>query len=173
MEAKIFVIALPTMGSITERISSVLEDAFSKKNTPKKSYKCTDKERDLTPPRFRVEDDLECPCCAPKWGIGGTPANENLRFGYQGPAIDEPRRSDYDNRWEFEDDHAAYDRYVDAAEDCIERGLEKTSSAPIHKCNAIRKPVNCPPPMRCEVPGCQELIGETDWWSEDDIDWEW
>ena len=172
MEAKIFVIAFPTMGTITEKIHSVLEDAFCKKcdETPKK---CTREIEDLTPPRFRVKDACGCPQCAPAWGIGGTPANENLRFGYKGPEIDEPRRENYDDRWEFEDDHAAYDRYVDAAEDCIERGLERTSSAPIHRCNAIRKPVGCPPPMWYEIPDNKQLIGETDWWSEDDFDWEW
>ena len=170
MEAKIFVIALPTMGSITERISSVLEDAFAKKPSPKKSTHCCDEVKDLTPPRFRVGKSLNCPSCAPEWGIGGTPANENLRFGYQGPAIDEPRRESYGpgpcGRMEFEDDHAAFDRYVDAAEDCIERGLEKTSPAPIHRCNAVRKPVHCPPPMGLP------LIGETNWFDED-LDWEW
>ena len=89
--------------------------------------------------------------------IAGTPADENLRFG-AAFEIDEPRSSDYENRWEFEDDHSAFDRFVTAGEDCVKRGLEKTSDAPIHKCNAIRKRVDEVPPMNID------LIGETDWW---------
>ena len=100
----------------------------------------------------------------PQWGIAGKKADENLRFGYQGPCIDEPRRSDYDDREDFEYDHQLFDEYVSAAEDCIARGLEKKSDAPIHRCEAIRKRLNEAPPMGVD------LIGETDWWDEDD--WE-
>jgi hypothetical protein len=59
----------------------------------------------------------------------------------------------------FESDHAAFDKFVEAGEDCIARGLGKKCDAPITKCQAIRQPVNCPPPMN------KQLIGETDWWN--------
>jgi hypothetical protein len=58
----------------------------------------------------------------------------------------------------FEDDHKAFDKFVEAGEDCVARGLAKTSGAPITKCQAVRQPVNCPPPMN------KEFIGETHWW---------
>ena len=84
--------------------------------------------------------------------------------------IDEPRCEDYDKRWQFESDHAAFDRFVEAGEDCVARGLEKKSNAPITKCNAVRKRLNEAPPMRDELPS--ELIGETHWWETfEDFDW--
>lgn len=39
--------------------------------------------------------------------------------------IDEPRPQDYTDKKKFEDDLAAYDRFVEAGEDCVRRGLEK------------------------------------------------
>ena len=145
--------------SLFEELESFFGNGFEE---PKK--KRFEEVEDLTPPRFKVKKEFgEAPL--PEWGIGGKPADENLRFGYQGPCIDEPRRSDYDCRWEFEDDHEAYDRYIDASEDCIARGLEKKSDAPIHRCNAIRKRLDEAPPMNID------LIGETQWWDED-LDWE-
>lgn len=39
--------------------------------------------------------------------------------------IDEPRLEDYTDRKKFEDDLAAYNRFVEAGEDCVRRGLEK------------------------------------------------
>lgn len=80
-----------------------------------------------------------------------------LRFG-AGFEIDEPRREDYVSRYDFEDDHAAFDRFVDAGEDCVARGLEKKSDAPITKCNAIRTKVGERPPIGIDI------IGETHWW---------
>lgn len=85
--------------------------------------------------------------------------NPNLRFG-AGFEIDEPRREDYLSRYDFESDHAAFDRFVDAGEECVARGLEKKSDAPITKCNAIRTRVGELPPMGVD------LIGETHWWDE-------
>lgn len=86
----------------------------------------------------------------------GEPKGE-LRFG-AGFEIDEPRREDYVSRYDFEDDHAAFDRFVDAGEDCVARGLEKKSDAPITKCNAIKTNVGDMPPMGVDI------IGETHWW---------
>lgn len=92
----------------------------------------------------------------PEWGIAGKPANEALRFG-AGFEIDEPRAEDYDKRWQFESDHAAFDRFVDAGEDCVARGMEKKSDAPIHKVNAIRNRIEDGPVFGVN------LIGETHW----------
>ena len=153
MEAKIFVIAFPTMETVAEKIGSLLEETFK----PKRTKCCEPPKRvnkDLTPPKFRV--NKPCGNVQP-WGVCGTPADENLRFGY-GLEVDEPRCEDYDCRWEFEDDHAAFDRFVEAGEDCVARGLARPEGVTAHRCNAIRKPLGCPPPMD------KELIGETHWW---------
>ena len=170
MEAKIFVIGFPSMKSVMEEITSLIEEAFDKPKSKKCERKetckpkcCKAQERDFTPPRFKNHSFMP-PAPIPQWGITGKPADENLRFGYQGPCIDEPRRSDYDDREDFEYDHQLFDEYVSAAEDCIARGLEKKSDAPIHRCEAIRKRLNEAPPMGVD------LIGETDWWDEDDWD---
>lgn len=165
MEKKInvFVIGIPTFDSVVERIKDAIEDAFEepkkfvakqkdfgrKFETPKRDNE------DLTPPKFRI--NKPCNGIEP-WGVFGEPADENLRFGFKGPEIDEPRCEDYDCRWEFEDDHEAYDNYVTAAEDCIARGLEKKNDAPIHRCEAIRQPIGCPPPLG------RDFIGESHWW---------
>ena len=162
MEAKIFVIAFPTMETVAERISSVLDEAFNFK--PKKAEKSERKEackpkcceRDFTPPRFKNHSFMP-PAPIPQWGVSGKEADENLRFGAEF-AVDEPRRSDYDERWKFESDHAAFDRFVDAGEDCVARGLVRPDGVTAHRCNAIRKKLNEAPPMNVN------LIGETDWW---------
>lgn len=153
MEAKIFVIAFPTMETVAEKIGSLLEETFKPKRT-----KCCDSpkrvNKDLTPPKFRV--NKPCRNTQP-WGVCGTPADENLRFGAEF-AVDEPRCENYDKRWQFESDHAAFDRFVEAGEDCVARGLARPEGVTAHRCNAIRKPLCCPPPMD------KELIGETHWW---------
>ena len=95
----------------------------------------------------------------PRWDVceNGNQEDQFKRFG-AGFEIDEPRWEDYDDREEFEDDHAAYDRFVDAGEDCVARGLEKPEGVEIQKVNAIRKRIDEVPPMNIE------LIGETNWW---------
>lgn len=149
----VFIVALPTFDSVVDKIKDAIEDAFDFE--PPKFNKV-----DFTPKSLKINE----PCGnVQPWGIGGTPADENLRFGYQAPPIDEPRCEDYDCRWEFEDDHEAYDRLVDAAEDCVARGMARPEGVVEHKCNAIRKPIGCPPPMKNEIPN-GELIGETHWW---------
>lgn len=160
----VFIVALPTFDSVVNKIKDAVEDAFDFE-VPKLKKPCDFKnkfnEDDFTPTNLRVKN----PCGnVQPWGVGGRKADENLRFGYQGPCIDEPRRSDYDDREDFEYDHQLFDEYVSAAEDCIARGLEKKSDAPIHRCEAIRKRLNEVPPMNLP------LIGETDWWDEDDWD---
>lgn len=172
METKIFVIAFPTMETVAEKISSILDDAFNckPKKTECKRTKCYDTPKrkvweDLTPPEFKVRNEFgNAPI--PEWGIGGKPADDNLRFGY-GLEADEPMYQDFDNDYEFLEARKAFDNFVDAGERCRELGLEKTNNAPITKCNAVRKPIGCPPPMN------RELIGESQfpWW-EIDMDWD-
>lgn len=160
----VFIVALPTFDDVVEKIKNAVEDTFNVPKFKKPCFCCDNEdEDDFTPRRFK----LHKPCNGVQpWGVGGKPANEDLRFGFQAPPIDEPRCQDYDCRWEFEDDHEAYDRLVDAAEDCVARGLARPEGVVEHKCNAIRKPIGCPPPMRDEIPS-GELIGETQWWNED------
>lgn len=167
----VFIVAFPTFDSVVEKIKDAIEEKFEKPKC-KKSCCChngfrEDKE-DLTPPRFKNHSFMP-PAPIPQWGISGKPADENLRFGAEF-AIDEPRRSDYDNREDFEYDHQLFDEFVSAGEDCVERGLARPEGVTAHRCNAIRKKLNEAPPMRDEIPG-GELIGETDWWDEDDFEW--
>jgi hypothetical protein len=145
MKAKIFVIDFPMFDDVEEMMEKAFEDFFNKPCCEKKA------------PRWTPPTRPACGAPAPEWGIAGKPADENKRFG-AGFEIDEPRCEDYDERWMFEDDHKAFDKFVDAGEDCIARGLGKKSDAPITKCQAVRQPVNCPPPMN------KEFIGETHWW---------
>lgn len=108
---------------------------------------------------FHRHYDFFNPNPLPRWGVceNGKPEDPFKRFG-AGFEIDEPRWEDYDDREEFEDDHAAYDRFVEAGEDCVARGLEKPDGVEIQKVNAIRKRIDEAPPMNIE------LIGETNWW---------
>jgi len=166
MEAKIFVIAFPTMETVVEKISSALDEAFNVKS--KKAEKCKEKEaykpkcceRDFTPPRFKNHSFMP-PAPIPQWGVCGEEADDDLRFGAEF-AVDEPRCEDYDKRWQFESDHEAFDRFVEAGEDCVARGLARPEGVTAHRCNAVRKKLNEAPPMRDELPS--ELIGETHWW---------
>ena len=167
MEKKInvFVVAFPSMEDVVNKIKDAIEDVFEKPKAKCCDYdEDDDVQEDLTPPRFRNHSFMP-PAPIPQWGIGGKPADENLRFGAEF-AIDEPRRSDYGNREDFEYDHQLYDEFVSAGEDCVERGLARPEGVTAHRCNAIRKKLNEAPPMGIN------LIGETDWWAEDDFDWE-
>ena len=150
MKAKIFVIDFPMFDDVEEMMEKAFEDFFNKPCCEKKE------------PRWAPPSRPACGAPAPEWGIAGKPADENKRFG-AGFNVTEPRCEDYDERWMFEDDHKAFDKFVEAGEDCIARGLATPEGVTTHRCGAIRKPVNCPPPMRDEVPG-GELIGETHWW---------
>lgn len=162
MSTKIFIIGLPSMRDMMEEIGSLIEEAFDKPKVKKSEPKRIKEPCDFTPKHMKVMK----PCNGVQpWGVCGTPANENLRFGYQAPAIDEPRSQDYDCRWEFEDDHEAFDNLVSAAEDCVARGLARPEGVTAHKCEAIRQPIGCPPPMNIN------LIGETDWWSTEPCMW--
>lgn len=162
-KANIFVIGLPCMKDLLDEVVESIESAFEpiRKCCETKKYE-SQKWKCCKPSAPKKPWHSSCTSGAPlpPWGIGGKPADENLRFG-AGFEIDEPRRQDYESRWEFEDDHRAFDRFVDAGEDCVARGLEKKSSAPITKCKAIRKQPWEAPPMDVD------LIGETDWWGKE------
>jgi hypothetical protein len=162
MEAKIFVIGIPTFGDVAEKIGEALAQVFEKPVAPCCSKPVAPRWTPPTPCRPVPRPACGCGAPAPEWGIAGTPACENKRFGAEFK-ITEPRCEDYDKRWQFESDHAAFDKFVEAGEDCIARGLATPEDVITHRCGAIRKPVSCPPPMRNEVPG-GELIGETHWW---------
>lgn len=49
-------------------------------------------------------------------------SGEHFGAGFE---IDEPRPEDYTDSKTFEDDLAAYERFVEAGEECVRRGLEK------------------------------------------------
>ena len=163
MEAKIFVVGVPTFGNVVEKIAEALKEAFDKPEP--RCSKPSWTPRPAPKPQWTPRPN-PCGCGgpAPEWGIAGTPACENKRFG-AAFEIDEPRCEDYDKRWQFESDHAAYDKFVEAGEDCIARGMGKKGCAPITKCEAVRQPLNCPPPMN------KEFIGETHWWDCEDFEW--
>lgn len=170
MGAKIFVIGVPSMRTLMDDITNAIEDALCRhKEVPKKSCekvkRCCEKVNtryDLTPNRFKCCEFGPAPI--PQWGIGGRPKDDNLRFG-AGFEIDEPRRSDYLSRHKFLEDHKAFDRFVEAGEDCVARGLEKPSHARAIKCKAERRRLEDGPPMNLD------LIGESDFWDEDDLNW--
>lgn len=152
MEAKIFVIGVPSFDDVAEKIGEALAEVFEpkKKAAPKRVER---------PAPVRREP---CGCHAgprvsnPEWEVCGTPANENLRFGAEF-AVDEPMCENYTSRAKFESDHAAFDRFVDAGEDCIKRGLARPEGVSTTRCNAIRQRVDQKPPRNVE------LLGETHW----------
>ena len=161
MKTNIYVIEVPTISSMLERVGSLFDDIFDRPLIRKCEKYCIlddeDDEEDDDDDEFTVPNWEDRCCDDEPWGVYGTPADPNLRFG-AAFEIDEPRCEDYDKRWQFESDHAAFDRFVEAGEDCVARGLEKKSKAPIHKCNAIRQPLHQAPPKGID------LIGETHWW---------
>lgn len=160
METKIFVIEVPTVTSILDKVANLIDDVKPKIHKTKwASYDLNeydDDEFDYDDDEFDDEDEIDSV---------GTPFDPNKRFGY-GLEVDEPRRQDYDNQLEFEHDHKLFDNFVDAGEACVERGLDKRNVCPIHKCNAVRTNVGDMPPVGIDI------IGETDWWN-DDVDFGW
>lgn len=93
----------------------------------------------------------------PQWGIAGEPKEDRNKIFGAGFEVDEPRAEDYAQRWQFEDDHRAFDRFVEAGEDCIARGIIKKNNAPIHKVQAIRRRIEEGPVIG------RDLIGESHW----------
>lgn len=165
-KVNVFIVALPTFDGVVEKIKDAIEDRFDMPKFKKPCFCCDDEDEDdefdFTPNRYK----LKKPCGNTQpWGVGGKKADENLRFGY-GLEVDEPMYQQYDDDCEFLEAREAFDDFVDAGERCRELGLERTNNAPITKCNAIRKPVGCPPPVN------RDLIGESQfpWWKVD-CDW--
>lgn len=166
MDSRVIVIEVPTLSSIAESIGNVFETiggklkSFAEDEEVDFDFHFHDYDDDLDySPSDCDEDDFEPQDC-------GTPYNNNLRFG-AAFEIDEPRCEDYNKRWQFESDHAAFDRFVEAGEDCVARGLEKKSSAPIHRCNAIRQRVDQLPPVGIDLIGESHYFDEEwkkDWW---------
>ena len=91
-----------------------------------------------------------------KWGVCECNQREdrNKRFGIRA-TVDEPRREDYRSRFEFERDHAKFDRLVDAVEACDWKSAPE--DAKLHRVNAIRRRIEDGPVMGID------LVGETQW----------
>ena len=157
MSTNVFVLTLPSMKEIAKGIGSIIEDALN--DAPWNNVN-DDLEEEF--------DDYDCLCReeTPQWGIGGQRADENLRFGY-GLHVDEPRKQDFCDWDDFLEAREAFDDFVESGERCRELGLEKRNDAPIHKCEAIRKPIGCPPPMN------KNLLGESQfpWWEKSPCFW--
>lgn len=159
--AKIIIAEIPSFDDVAEKIASIIEDFVDGvKDTvferEQKVWKpCSLKSK---PKCYSSEFNTSFMPNVRPWGIAGEPKEDPNKIFGAGFEIDEPRSEDYDERWKFESDHAAFDRFVDAGEDCVARGLEKKSDAPIHKVKAIRKSVFEPPVMGVN------LVGETHWW---------
>lgn len=155
---KVMIVEIPTFDSLMENIEGLVGKA---KKAAARKVNSTKPSCYGSPNRFNNNpiEDRWIGAAREPWAVGGEEADENLRFG-AAFEIDEPRCEDYDCRFEFEDDHAAFDRFVEASEDCVARGLDKKSNAPIHKCNAVRRRLQDGPPIGIN------LIGETQWWCE-------
>ena len=98
-----------------------------------------------------------CPPPAPRWGVCECEPREdkNKVFGINVGRIDEPKRSWFTNRWDFERAHAKFDRLVDAVE-AID-WQNKSDTAPMHKVGCIRKRIQDGPVFG------RNLCGETEW----------
>ena len=172
MDAKIFVIEMPSLFDVMENLNNVVDEFLEEVKTC-----CNNKQGNeffsaknchhTEPSAWKPSTPTNDSCRVPEWRVGGEPADENKRFGY-GLEVDEPMYQEFDNDEDFLEARQAFDDFVDAGEHCRELGLEKTNDAPITKCNAIRKPIGCPPPMN------KELLGESQfpWW-EIDMDWDY
>lgn len=152
MKAKILVVNLPFGDSVVDALNDIIDDIEDAREE-----RCGCEEEFI--PREPTRKPWDCSCTRPlqPWGIAGKPADKNLTFG-AGFNINEPKAADYSKRWQFESDHAAYDRFVEAGNDCVARGMAAPEGVTLHKCNAIRKRLEDGPVFG------RDLIGETDWW---------
>lgn len=162
MKAKILVTEVPFDETFIDFFNEIFDDDFLglgtlSRPTPHKDRACC---QSSTQPCCFSEPTTTCDCFREKpkkeWGIAGEPADENKRFGAEF-AVDEPRARDYENRWKFESDHSAYDRFVEVGEDCAARGMLRPEGVETHRVNAIRKRIEDGPVFGLD------LIGETDW----------
>lgn len=164
MKAKILVAEVPFAASLIDVLDDILRDEAVCEEHDCSCF--TPKSRVERKPIFEAptfsEPTTTCGCRHTPingWGIAGKPADENKVFGacYK---IDEPCIESYafGDEWKFESDKEAFDRFVDAGEDCMARGMGKKTDAPIHKVNAIRKRIEDGPVFGVD------LIGESHIW---------
>lgn len=151
MDANIFVIGVPSLKGILSKVADAIEDEFFVKKLRVQDE--IDDDDDYIDDDDEDDYEPEPPKRA-----------ENLRFGFS-CTVNEPRKSDYNCRSKFLRDHKAYDDFVAAGLRCEELGLDKKDNCPITRCNAIRKRVGDLPPTGIN------LLGETDWWWEEDFTW--
>ena len=166
---KVMILEIPSFDSLIENLEGLVETVKDKSTSTVEKVRSKFGACDC-------EDDWDDEPINNKWictghpqpiGIGGKPADENLRFG-AAFAIDEPRHQDYDDDDEFLEAREAFDDFVDAGERCVDLGLERPEGVKEHRCNAIRRPIGCPPPMGVD------LLGESQfpWWEFDmEDDW--
>ena len=157
MEAKIFVIEIPSIIDVVEK----LVDALTEDSKPacKKTCNKVDEKPKCKKACNKKKEEEEKPRMKNGHSIGGEPVDENLRFGY-GLNVDEPMSKDFKCWKKFLEAHKAYDDFVTAGERCEELGLAHDESIPFTKCEGFRKPIGSEPPYGVE------LLGESDfpWW---------
>ena len=164
MEAKIFVIGIPTFSDVAEKIGEAIAQVFEKPEPCRKQWTPRPAPRPVCKPCAPQR-----PACAPapgEWGIAGTPACDNKRFGAEF-AVDEPRKDEFFDWNSFLDARKAFDDFVTAGEKCVDLGLARPEGVNVNRCNATRKPIGTPPVMD------KELIGESQfpWWERPGITW--
>ena len=163
MKAKILVVNLPFGDSVVDALNDIIDD-IEDARVEKHHDWCGCEEEFI--PREPTRKPWDCSCTRPlqPWGIAGKPADKNLRFG-AGFNINEPTIDSYaiGDEWKFESDKESFDRFVEAGNDCVARGLAAPEGVTLHKCNAIRKRIQDGPAFPHEV-GYNELIGESHIW---------
>lgn len=169
MKAKILVAEVPFAASLIDVLGDILRDeAVCEEHdcscfAPKSRV---ERKPIFEAPRFS-EPTTTCGCRHTPingWGIAGKPADENKVFGACFK-IDEPSIESYafGDEWKFESDKEAFDRFVDAGEDCVARGLARPEGVTEHRVQAIRKRIQDGPAFPHETGG-RELIGESHIW---------
>ena len=167
MKAKILVAEVPFAASLIDVLDDILRDEAvcearkCRDFNSRPTFTSTPRVSRFEAPSFSAPTTT-CSCRTaprPEWGIAGKPADEDKVFGACFE-IDEPSIESYafGDEWKFESDKEAFDRFVDAGEDCIARGMGKKSNAPKHKVNAIRKRIEDGPVFGLD------LVGESHIW---------
>lgn len=172
MKAKILVAEVPFAASLIDVLNDVLNDEAvcearkCRDFNSRPTFTSTTRVSRFEAPSFSAPTTT-CSCRTaprPEWGIAGEPADEDKVFGacYK---IDEPRIESYafGDEWKFESDKEAFDRFVDAGEDCVARGLVRPEGVTEHRVQAIRKRIQDGPAFPHETGG-RELIGESHIW---------
>ena len=171
MRTKIFIIE--DAGDIIDALTSMIDRAEKPCNCRNKP--CSrffddwdeDDEDEWAEPLFHKKKDDVCRCNfppreeapLPEWGIAGTPADPNMRFG-AGFNVDEPVWDGSESCNAFLEKRRAYDNFVCAGERCEDLGMLHDESQTITKCQAARRRLEDGPIMG------RELIGESQfpWW---------